>query len=173
MAAGAIEQTPAAHGFVQALDTYLGSEPSPTKRAEHLSCNAQEAGMIPYRSRTAIEAPSGAAASRQVRGYRPRRRLSACRSAQVDRLRLTVIANLAEDCDLDHCRPLAEARNGRIARRNRREFGRESDDRALSVRTGLRDDFQTEREKGLSAISDDMAAGQAIYGIRRRQAKEV
>ena len=40
----AIEQTPAAHVFVQALDKYLGSESSRTKRSEHLSCGAQELG---------------------------------------------------------------------------------------------------------------------------------
>jgi hypothetical protein len=40
----AIEQTPAAHAFVQALDKYLGSESSRTKRSEHLSCKAQEVG---------------------------------------------------------------------------------------------------------------------------------
>jgi ubiquinone/menaquinone biosynthesis C-methylase UbiE len=38
----AIEQTPAAHAFVQALDKHLGAESSRTKRSEHLSCNAQE-----------------------------------------------------------------------------------------------------------------------------------
>jgi ubiquinone/menaquinone biosynthesis C-methylase UbiE len=40
----AIEQTPAAHAFVQALDKYLGAESSRTKRSEHLPCNAQEVG---------------------------------------------------------------------------------------------------------------------------------
>src|SRR3954454_5555596 len=40
----AIERTPAAHAFVQALDTYLGPEASRTKRSEHLSCEAQEVG---------------------------------------------------------------------------------------------------------------------------------
>jgi ubiquinone/menaquinone biosynthesis C-methylase UbiE len=40
----AIEQTPGAHAFVQALDRYLGPEASQTKRSEHLSCNAQEVG---------------------------------------------------------------------------------------------------------------------------------
>jgi ubiquinone/menaquinone biosynthesis C-methylase UbiE len=40
----AIEQTPAAHAFVQALEKYLGSESSRTKRSEHLSCAAQEVG---------------------------------------------------------------------------------------------------------------------------------
>lgn len=38
----AIERTPAAHAFVQALDKYLGVEASRTKRSEHLSCDAQE-----------------------------------------------------------------------------------------------------------------------------------
>lgn len=38
----AIERTPAAHGFVQALDKYLGAESSRTKRSEHLSCRAEE-----------------------------------------------------------------------------------------------------------------------------------
>jgi ubiquinone/menaquinone biosynthesis C-methylase UbiE len=40
----AIEKTPAAHAFVQALDKYLGNESSRTKRSEHLSCDAQEVG---------------------------------------------------------------------------------------------------------------------------------
>jgi ubiquinone/menaquinone biosynthesis C-methylase UbiE len=40
----AIERTPAAHAFVQALDIYLGPEASRTKRSEHLSCDAQEVG---------------------------------------------------------------------------------------------------------------------------------
>jgi ubiquinone/menaquinone biosynthesis C-methylase UbiE len=40
----AIEQTPAAHAFVQALDRHLGPESSRTKRSEHLSCGAEEVG---------------------------------------------------------------------------------------------------------------------------------
>lgn len=40
----AIEKTPGAHAFVQALDKYLGAEASRTKRSEHLSCDAQEVG---------------------------------------------------------------------------------------------------------------------------------
>jgi ubiquinone/menaquinone biosynthesis C-methylase UbiE len=40
----AIERTPAAHAFVQALDEHLGAESSRTKRSEHLSCSAQEVG---------------------------------------------------------------------------------------------------------------------------------
>ena len=40
----AIERTPGAHAFVQALDTFLGPEASRTKRSEHLSCDAQEVG---------------------------------------------------------------------------------------------------------------------------------
>ncbi|MFE1601647.1 class I SAM-dependent methyltransferase [Methylobacterium sp. ID0610] len=40
----AIEHTPVAHAFVQALDTFLGPGASRTKRAEHLSCDAQEVG---------------------------------------------------------------------------------------------------------------------------------
>lgn len=40
----AIEKTPAAHAFVQALDKHLGEEASRTKRSEHLSCDAQEVG---------------------------------------------------------------------------------------------------------------------------------
>jgi ubiquinone/menaquinone biosynthesis C-methylase UbiE len=40
----AIERTPAAHAFVQALDRYLGEESSRTKRSEHLSCAAHEVG---------------------------------------------------------------------------------------------------------------------------------
>jgi hypothetical protein len=40
----AIEHTPVAHAFVQALDQFLGAESSRTKRAEHLSCNADEVG---------------------------------------------------------------------------------------------------------------------------------
>lgn len=40
----AIDQTPGAHAFVQALDRYLGPESSRTKRSEHLSCDAQEVG---------------------------------------------------------------------------------------------------------------------------------
>jgi hypothetical protein len=39
-----IENTPAAHAFVQALDKYLGEGASRTKRSEHLSCDAQEVG---------------------------------------------------------------------------------------------------------------------------------
>ncbi|MBR1171122.1 class I SAM-dependent methyltransferase [Bradyrhizobium liaoningense] len=38
----AIENTPAAYAFDQALDECLGEEASRTKRAEHLSCDAQE-----------------------------------------------------------------------------------------------------------------------------------
>jgi len=41
----AIEHTPAAHAFVQALDKFLGAESSRTKRAEHLSCGADEVGV--------------------------------------------------------------------------------------------------------------------------------
>jgi ubiquinone/menaquinone biosynthesis C-methylase UbiE len=41
---GAIERTPAAFAFVQALDSQLGPESSRTKRAEHLSCSDQEVG---------------------------------------------------------------------------------------------------------------------------------
>lgn len=37
----AIERTPGAHAFVQALDKTLGPESSRTKRSEHLSCPAQ------------------------------------------------------------------------------------------------------------------------------------
>ncbi|SDJ53378.1 Methyltransferase domain-containing protein [Bradyrhizobium sp. Rc2d] len=40
----AIERTPAAYAFVQALDKYLGEESSRTKRSEHLSCIAEEVG---------------------------------------------------------------------------------------------------------------------------------
>lgn len=40
----AIERTPGARAFVEALDTYLGPEASRTKRSEHLSCAAQEVG---------------------------------------------------------------------------------------------------------------------------------
>jgi ubiquinone/menaquinone biosynthesis C-methylase UbiE len=40
----AIEHTPGAHAFVQALDKFLGPEASRTKRSEHLSCNAQGIG---------------------------------------------------------------------------------------------------------------------------------
>lgn len=40
----AIERTPAAHAFVQALDRYLGEASSRTKRSEHLSCVAHEVG---------------------------------------------------------------------------------------------------------------------------------
>jgi ubiquinone/menaquinone biosynthesis C-methylase UbiE len=40
----AIERTPAAYAFVQALDKHLGAESSRTKRSEHLSCIAQEVG---------------------------------------------------------------------------------------------------------------------------------
>ena len=40
----AIEHTPAAHAFVQALDNFLGAESSRTKRAEHLSCGADAVG---------------------------------------------------------------------------------------------------------------------------------
>src|SRR5689334_24022530 len=38
----AIEKTPAAYAFVQALDQHLGEEASRTKRSEHLSCDARE-----------------------------------------------------------------------------------------------------------------------------------
>jgi ubiquinone/menaquinone biosynthesis C-methylase UbiE len=38
----AIERTPAAHAFVQALDRYFGEASSRTKRSEHLSCAAHE-----------------------------------------------------------------------------------------------------------------------------------
>lgn len=38
----AIERTPAAHAFVQALAKYLGEAASRTKRSEHLSCDEQE-----------------------------------------------------------------------------------------------------------------------------------
>ncbi|WP_027571805.1 class I SAM-dependent methyltransferase [Bradyrhizobium sp. WSM1743] len=38
----AIERTPAAYAFVQALDKCLGEEASRTKRSEHLSCDAEE-----------------------------------------------------------------------------------------------------------------------------------
>lgn len=40
----AIERTPGAHAFVQAIDKYLGAESSRTKRSEHLSCDALEVG---------------------------------------------------------------------------------------------------------------------------------
>ena len=40
----AIEQTPAAHAFVQSLDKYLGSAMIRTKRSEHLSWTAWEVG---------------------------------------------------------------------------------------------------------------------------------
>lgn len=40
----AIERTPAAHAFVQALDKFLGTGSSRTKRSEHLSCEAQDVG---------------------------------------------------------------------------------------------------------------------------------
>ncbi|MGY8686003.1 methyltransferase domain-containing protein [Bradyrhizobium sp. UFLA05-153] len=40
----AIERTPAAHAFVQALEKYLGEEASRTKRSEHLSNDAHEVG---------------------------------------------------------------------------------------------------------------------------------
>jgi ubiquinone/menaquinone biosynthesis C-methylase UbiE len=38
----AIERTPAAHAFAQALDAHLGPDASRTKRAEHLCCDAAE-----------------------------------------------------------------------------------------------------------------------------------
>lgn len=38
----AIERTPAAHAFVQALDKFLGTASSQTKRAEHLTCKTGE-----------------------------------------------------------------------------------------------------------------------------------
>ncbi|MGY3037238.1 ubiquinone/menaquinone biosynthesis C-methylase UbiE [Bradyrhizobium sp. USDA 4354] len=38
----AIERTPAAYAFVQALEKCLGEEASRTKRSEHLSCDAEE-----------------------------------------------------------------------------------------------------------------------------------
>ncbi|MDN5001278.1 methyltransferase domain-containing protein [Bradyrhizobium sp. GCM10027634] len=41
----AIEKTPAAHAFVQALDNWLGKSASLTKRSEHLSCDQQEVGV--------------------------------------------------------------------------------------------------------------------------------
>ena len=50
----AIEQTPAAHAFVQSLDKYLGSESSRTKRSEHLSCTAWEVGA--WASRAGFDA---------------------------------------------------------------------------------------------------------------------
>ena len=40
----AIERTPAAYTFVQALDKYLGEEASRTKRSEHLARDEQEVG---------------------------------------------------------------------------------------------------------------------------------
>lgn len=40
----AIERTPVAHAFVQALEKFLGAESSRTKRSEHLSCDADEVG---------------------------------------------------------------------------------------------------------------------------------
>jgi ubiquinone/menaquinone biosynthesis C-methylase UbiE len=40
----AIERTPSAHAFVQALDKHLGEGSSRTKRSEHLSCDAQQVG---------------------------------------------------------------------------------------------------------------------------------
>jgi ubiquinone/menaquinone biosynthesis C-methylase UbiE len=40
----AIDKTPAANAFVQALDKYLGEGASRTKRSEHLSCDVQEVG---------------------------------------------------------------------------------------------------------------------------------
>lgn len=41
----AIERTPGALVFVQALDKHLGAGASRTKRSEHLSCDAQEVGV--------------------------------------------------------------------------------------------------------------------------------
>jgi hypothetical protein len=40
----AIERTPAAHAFVQALDSCVGPGSSRIKRSEHLSCSEQEVG---------------------------------------------------------------------------------------------------------------------------------
>jgi len=38
----AIQRTPGAYAFVQALDKYLGPQASRTKRSEHLSCSVEE-----------------------------------------------------------------------------------------------------------------------------------
>jgi hypothetical protein len=45
----AIEKTPAAHAFVQALDKYLGKEASRTKRSEHLSVMRRRSARGPSR----------------------------------------------------------------------------------------------------------------------------
>jgi SAM-dependent methyltransferase len=42
----AIEQTPAAHAFVRALDQHFGPGASSTKRAEHVFCDADELSIL-------------------------------------------------------------------------------------------------------------------------------
>lgn len=60
----AIEQTPAAHAFVQSLDKYLGSESSRTKRSEHLSCTAREVGA--WASRAGFDAVNVVTVTKQI-----------------------------------------------------------------------------------------------------------
>ena len=60
----AIEQTPAAHAFVQSLDKYLGSELSRTKCSEHLSCTAREVGA--WASRAGFDAVDVVTVTKQI-----------------------------------------------------------------------------------------------------------
>jgi ubiquinone/menaquinone biosynthesis C-methylase UbiE len=60
----AIEKTPAAYAFVQALDSCLGEEASRTKRSEHLSCDAQE--IAGWAKQAGFKAVDVAAITKQI-----------------------------------------------------------------------------------------------------------
>jgi ubiquinone/menaquinone biosynthesis C-methylase UbiE len=60
----AIERTPAAHAFVEALDKYLGPESSRTKRSEHLSCDAEEIGS--WAKQAGFDAVAVATVAKQI-----------------------------------------------------------------------------------------------------------
>lgn len=60
----AIERTPAAHAFVEALDLHLGPESSRTKRSEHLSCNSSEVGS--WAKRAGFDAVEVATVTMQI-----------------------------------------------------------------------------------------------------------
>ncbi len=60
----AIENTPAAYAFVQALDKYLGEGASRTKRSEHLSCDEREVGT--WAKQAGFDVVNVAAVTKQI-----------------------------------------------------------------------------------------------------------
>ncbi len=100
----AIERTPAAHAFVQALDKFVGPASSRTKRAEHLSCSADElanwvrqAGFDPVDVETVSKQISFPSALDYVRFQLTATPMAALLDGEDDVGRDRMITDIAED----------------------------------------------------------------------------